>query len=65
MARKSVSLADKIGGKLKRAAGEIAGRPDLVIEGEAQDTGCAPETENSDKGARSGSTLKPGSRSDR
>lgn len=43
MARKTPALADRIAGKLKRAIGELAARPDLVIEGEAQDTGCEPE----------------------
>lgn len=45
MARKRIGVADQVAGKLKRAVGEIIGRPDLVIEGEAQDTGCAPESD--------------------
>jgi len=45
MTKKSVSVRDNIAGKVKRAVGEMVGRPDLVIEGEAQDTGCAREDE--------------------
>lgn len=45
MPRKSVSVRDSVAGKVKRAVGELVGRPDLVIEGEAQDTGCAREDE--------------------
>lgn len=44
MARKSVSTEDNVSGKIKRAAGELIGRPDLVLEGEAQDTGRPPES---------------------
>jgi len=36
-------LPDKVRGKAKRAIGELTGRPDLVIEGEAQETGLPPE----------------------
>lgn len=39
------SLKDRTWGKAKRAAGELTGRPDLVMEGEAQDTGLPPEDE--------------------
>lgn len=30
-------LTDKVAGKAKRALGELTGRPDIVIEGEAQE----------------------------
>lgn len=38
-----VSTMDRIVGKIQRAVGELTGRPDLVIEGEARDTGLPPE----------------------
>lgn len=38
MPRKSVNPKDKIAGKVRRMAGELTARPDLVLEGEAQDT---------------------------
>jgi uncharacterized protein YjbJ (UPF0337 family) len=37
------TLKERIAGKARRAVGELTGRPDLVIEGEAQDTGLPPE----------------------
>lgn len=43
MTRKSVKTKDSLAGKIKRVTGELTGRPDLVLEGEAQDTGRLPE----------------------
>lgn len=55
MTKKSVSVRDNIAGKVKRAVGEMVGRPDLVIEGEAQDTGCAREDETRPVNSKPGS----------
>ncbi len=43
--RSSPTLKERLLGKAKRAAGELTGRPDLVVEGEAQDTGLPPENQ--------------------
>jgi hypothetical protein len=57
--RTSPPLAERIMGKVKRAAGELTGRPDLVIEGEAQDTGLPPEDQVPTSGAKVRSDLRP------
>ena len=43
MTKRSPRLTDRLVGKAKRAVGEMTARPDLVLEGEAQDTGLPPE----------------------
>lgn len=37
------NLKQRIRGRQNGAVGDLTGRPDLVIEGEAQDTGLPPE----------------------
>lgn len=53
------STGDKLIGKVKRALGELSGRPDLVIEGEAQDTGLPREDESPRKSSASPSRPPP------
>ena len=55
----SPPLTERIMGKVKRAAGELTGRPDLVIEGEAQDTGLPPEDRVPASGAKLRTGLRP------
>lgn len=43
MAKAKPNLIDKVVGKAQRVLGEVTGRPDMVIEGEARDTGLPPE----------------------
>lgn len=58
MARKPVSMGKNISGKLKRAMGELTGRPDLVLEGESEDTGCIREDEKSGRTSKKAKAEK-------
>lgn len=44
------NLKDRIWGNAKRVAGELGGRPDLVMEGEAQGTGMPREDQPQPRG---------------
>lgn len=61
---KPTNTVDKVIGKAQRLLGELTGRPDLVIEGEARDTGLPREDETKTPAASRADRSPSGTRPD-